>query len=781
MPVWKSGSVAGQSRHKSSQQSQSSIRGRISGPIPISGAGEDDEFPIRSPGSGIAIPASNDDEFPIRKPGSRTAASQPLPEEIQEPQELRSPEASHSAVSLSVGNVHSTQNTTGHTEPPSQPALEPQGGIRTVSGNNGNRASPQRGSPVPAPRTHATSAVRYSTLSEAPTTHSRNDTPSRKKSSLRAALGRLFGRKKKSSGSQGSSSTSGRASGTTSLTQHRSDPSALSRDRVSEPKRSTSLPITEYDRALRSHSVGPDDLIAVNSARNSTQQASDSGKFGHSRKRAVTASGRLLPPFSPSPTSRRGDGDWAGGLSPRPASTHGRGSRVDPGELDDPSEIGRAITSDSGGGFGMRRRSRSLSGLQDVLGAIRTSSEHETRRRSDEIRYWRESYDQGFLSPLSSKGPDDFEHGQDDVHDNNHERDRGQEQDSAASVPGNDNYGAAKPTLHETQQPSPDVPPQPFNFGSISKDMIGMKITQAASIDMRLGGLEARMVRLERVVEQLCHTVPGFRTPLSVANPTSSDPPSTAYTARGSDLGIVPGSSEAQPPDLSFEEAPTYVASIYPPSSSDTQIGSLAVTAPLAEPTHLADNRSSNSTVRGRTSLGHTKDADLLENERRGDTSAPTQSNLTQQLEAERIARQALEAQVAKLSQRLNTLSTTMYAMVRSKSQEHLRPPTPSSDKRINGPSPPIDRHHMGHAVTCDEYDDERQTEDEFLTPDGRSTLGYNPNARLGYGRFVDDEPEEYDEDDTSEVGDTGSAEDEAKRRQPGFCRPQPPTRAHHL
>jgi hypothetical protein len=279
--------------------------------------------------------------------------------------------------------------------------------------------------------------------------------------------------------------------------------------------------------------------------------------------------------------------------------------------------------------------------------------------------------------------------------------------------------------------------------------MIGMKITQVASVDMRLGGLEDRMACLERVVEQLYHTVPGFKTPLFAPKPTSS-PVSNAYPTEASDLGIISDSPDTQPQDLSFDGAPTYVGSDYPPSSSATQTGSLAATAPLAEATHMAENRSSDSTVRGRD---------------HEDTLIPTQALLTRQLDAERLARRALEVQVAKLSQRLNTLSATMYAMVRSKSQEHLRPPTPSSDRRTKGPSPPYDRDESDLTMTGDDYDEERQTEEEFLTPEGRSTLGYSPGTRLGYSRFVDDEPKEYDEDFGSEVEDMGNTEDEAKRK----------------
>jgi hypothetical protein len=83
----------------------------------------------------------------------------------------------------------------------------------------------------------------------------------------------------------------------------------------------------------------------------------------------------------------------------------------------------------------------------------------------------------------------------------------------------------------------------------------------------------------------------------------------------------------------------------------------------------------------------------------------------------------------------------------------------------MKGPSPPFDRDETDLTMTGGDYDEERQTEDEFLTPEGRSTLGYNPNTRLEYSRFVEDDPSEYDEDEVSEVDDTRNAEDEAKRK----------------
>ncbi|KAB5580677.1 hypothetical protein GE09DRAFT_1213119 [Coniochaeta sp. 2T2.1] len=832
--LWKSTSPAG--RPKTAGQ-QSSIRGRISGPIPIPSPGDDDEFPIRTPGSGIAIPANDDEnfEFPIRKPGSGIATTYPLPEEPPPPPEVQETQAhpeqqqlkppapplhtgTPTAASVSGSHTDTTEKSSGNNPeppPPSQAPPEPpsdrsSSGHRAPARISQRSSPPQRRSP-PGQRTTAPppiSALRYSTVSEAPTAQSRDGggaSPKRKKSTLRTALGRLFGRKKKPRDSQGSSPTSGRVtSGMLSATQHRSDPSALSRgNKDGEPKRSASLPITEYDRALRSHSIGPDTITAIESARNSLQATSTNelgGANSPNRKRAATTGGRLFPLHHPA-SSLRGaagrasvEGGWAGGLSPRPASTHGRGSRVIPGELEDPSEIGRAITSDSGAGA--RRKSRSLSGLHDIFAAAAAAGDgggvpggepsQEIRRRSDEIKYWRESYNAGFRSPLSSNAP-----AEEDGAEKREEQDQEVQDDTKSGIM--DESAPQSPVDNNSQTPqeaplAPKTPPQPFNFEQITRDMVGMKITQAASMDTRLGGLESRMARLERVVDQLCHAVPGFRTPLSetplgptsepssfafaFATTTSSVPPDIPAIYQQQALGIrqdTPGSTSSSMHNssshFSFGEAQTYIGSLHPPSSSATGTQSLTATAPAGRPT-------SDATVRG--AAGETAHEEEY-------TAA-----LLSQIDAERLARVDLEAQVAKLSHRLNTLSATMYAMVRSdsglakaRSQDQLlQPPTPTPRSKSSAehlhpaksiPSAPtvVSRFQPEE----EEADDDRQTEDEFLTPgEERSTLG--GGGGYGFGAFgepfrVDDEHEEEEEEveTENEREEEPEEEDEGKRK----------------
>lgn len=445
------------------------------------------------------------------------------------------------------------------------------------------------------------------------------------------------------------------------------------------------MPISEFDRALRSHSIGPDDINAIESARNSVDVLGSSPL----RKRAATATqSRIITGGVP---RSRGE-EWAG-LSPRPASTHARGSRL--GD-DDPDAIGRAITSDSSGDVGHKRRSRSLSQLNEVA-----LEQGDGRRRSDEIRYWRQSYDiipAGPQSPLSSApNEDDMEH--------------------------NDVVRPSMSIADSSAERVPKTPPQPFNFGSLASmnEMAGMKITQAASLDDRFGYLEARMSKLERVVNQLCHSVPGFKGPFTdVSAPTRASggrqrsgsasvsagvpthhvtvsQPTYAYSntippmiphiyhtgsPTASRDGLPPSSRYSATDDnassrMSMENTYAYMDSLHPPSSSATQAVSTVATSVPPLPGLLRPN--SEATVRPATSMPSLGSQGSHSGEERSSNSAA----LLAQLDSERAARQLLEDQVRKLSERMNNLSTTMFAMVRdpakSKSQERLRPQTAGS------------------------------------------------------------------------------------------------------
>ncbi|KAK8114446.1 hypothetical protein PG999_006515 [Apiospora kogelbergensis] len=515
---------------------QSNIRGKISGPIPIQNPAEDDEFPMRERGTGHATPLGSE-----------------APNRLAPPQER--------------GSIIDNQSTNG------QVRVSPE--ERTPSRNQPgtSQASENSGSPAQQ-RTTRSSTLRYSTVSN--NTDSDRDTPQRKKSTLRSALSKLFGRKKKNSSNGGSLETHHENPSEPAL--QRSEPSSLSRGartKEGEPKRSASLPITEFDRALRSHSVGPEDIIAIESARNSLQV--EPMKY---RKRAATTTSRLFN------TKSRDFGDLQG-LSPRPASAQGRANQ----EItdDDPSNIGRAITSDI---LTLHRRSRSLSQLPD-------DGSHLQRRRSDEIRYWRESYNAGLLSPTSSNANEDM-----------------------GVLPVEPPESPAKPV--------PMTPPQPFNFGPVA----GMKITQAVTIEERITALETSNQKLEKLVYQLFQLLPGVneypatseRPPPAAPRPYSSAHSTSSVSATRARENASRDSND------SFGDENTFIGSI-PPSSG------------------LANRPVSTATVRGATSLP------TLHRNLSGQFTPDHYTTLLAIIETERSARQALEAQVHKMSTQLQLLS----------------------------------------------------------------------------------------------------------------------------
>ncbi len=313
--------------------------------------------------------------------------------------------------------------------------------------------------------------------------------------------------------------------------------------------------------------------------------------------------------------------------------------------------------------------------------------------------------------------------------------------------------------------------------------MVGMKITQAVSLDTRIGGLEARTYKIERIVDQLCHSVPGFKSPLTVGGSSrgessqigagSATHPGFVYTSAVPPT--IPAIYQTHPADLkgtsrmssarhsietdthsqvSFGDAPTYIGSLHPPSSSATQTQSLTVTAPAVS--GPLDRPASTSTVRGATSLPSLgRDA----SEAGAVRGTDNYSNLLSQLEAERAARQALEAQVKKLSERLNALSTTMFAMVggpgKSRSYERLAPPLPDLAKAPL----PASKHGLktlsvfetpeGYgddggehkkAMGEEDYDDEFQTPQEDRAPQVYGAFGEELQA--------DDDAPGDDEDD---------------------------------
>jgi hypothetical protein len=461
-------------------------------------------------------------------------------------------------------------------------------------------------------------------------------------------------------------------------------------------------------------------MVTIEEVRNSIH-----GSFTSTRRRAATTTTSRL--FT---HPRTHTGEW--GLTPRPASAHGKGGPTTqrPISPEDPSQIGMAITSDSVAA-GNRRRSRSLSGLEEVA-----DGQTQSRRRSDEIRFWRASYDPGYLSPLSSNAQEDMDGDLDDGG------------ARSVSVP-------ASPTVERP----PKTPPQPFNFGSIPKEMAGMKITQAVSLDSRIASLENRMVSLERLLQQLSRSLPAFNdAALHGQQKGASSSSRFAPGPHGRSPGppMVPAISQAIHEDLkassyygsqmsrdddgqhsqaSFGDAPTYVGSQYPPSLSATHAQSstlLGGASPNLTVPHFSesDRPNSTSTVRGATSMPAMG---------RGTSPSGPQDvvyTLQSQLEAERAARQTLDAQVKKLSERLNVLSSTLFTMVRdpqkSRSTERLggvgaTQPTPAAV--LQAPVPPAASNASHKTASVFETDDE-ETDDDKARGSGNEGMPGGLRAR---------------------------------------------------
>ena len=552
----------------------------------------DDEFPMRNPGTGIATPLG--DEF------KESGAEAVLPSTEQQYRPAPAPPG--------------PPITSGAR--PNVPQTVDEDSVITPLGS-----APRARRPPSGYRMNGSNANRYSIVSVG-TAQSKGskDRPQRKKSTLRGAFGKIFNRRRKMSTADDSYHEDFEEGPFPGTIQQRSatvketralDMSLRDRQRPAvrsrpfpgaESKRSASLPITEFDRALRSHSIGPEDVLAIESARNSL-----SADFSLARRRAVVLRERE---------------SGLAGLSPRPASIQGRDNRVhQAGE--DPNEIGRAITSDF---TGLRRRSRSLSGLIEVEDDPGT-----TRRRSDEIRYWRESYDPAFMPPTSS-------------HDVEGER-----------------TGAGSPEASESAEETPlGKRPEPFTFGSFGPvgQLPSMKITEAVSFEARIGDLEARVNRLEQVLTRLCDTIPDLQlhadTPGIANSRMLKNRPSTSYTTRATSQqpsmrqimteGVGVSSRPRSSPrsvvsHMSFGEAPTFVDSIH---RSNPQLPAV----PPIRPTSMG-------TVRGASSLPS------FARDSAGPFTMDHYTTLMALIHTERSAREALEAQVKRLGYQVSVLEKT--------------------------------------------------------------------------------------------------------------------------
>jgi type II secretory pathway component PulJ len=456
------------------------------------------------------------------------------------------------------------------------------------------------------------------------------------------------------------------------------------KDTTSSQKRSASLPINEYNRALRSHSTATEDFpphdASIEPARESIQAD------GYTRPRRATTPSRLW-----TPNKTPGYVDWTG-LSPRPASSHARGSKVvDDAEADAP--IGMAVTS----GSHPNRRSRSLGEIRETVVAHPIA-----RRRSDEIKYWRESYEPGVLSPMSSNKPE-----------------------------------AEEPVLlnepEVPQEEEPQEPPQPFNFGPLG-EMAGMKITQAANLETRVQRLEERMSKMERMMSQRQYRTSGDHVQLqdppkresrnerssSITRPSTdnSEPSLPKHRSR------EPHRQYLQDPALhSQQRSSSYGSSrpstisthnSYHPSFESFSPPTVPVPdAALSSGQNTARPLSTSTTIRGIPSSSPTmaKDAPL---------TGEHYVVLTNMILAEQAARQQLEAVVRTLQQQLQSLQSANSASY----------PTPGSDH----PGDPVSEGTVvGGEFSSFEQDDSSDDEGRYLHDEVYQT----PNEERG--RFGDE------------------------------------------
>lgn len=247
--IWKSGSNAGRVKAGSK-----SIRGTISGPIPIPNALDDDnEFPVPSLGAigtgGIASPTSSAPAA-VEVVGGGAFKEQFFDhrhhDESSDSDRERAPDSRQGE---NMGGDGISQLLSQRPKAPSDPPpLLPPNSAGAASSSTERQRTPQRTSPPQTssplrttpvrvrttPSTGRTTnppqstALRYSTISDTPSGQTNNSKgqQQRKQSTLRSALGKLFGRGKKKNGlvagEQRSPPNSGRESALMESSQHKS-------------------------------------------------------------------------------------------------------------------------------------------------------------------------------------------------------------------------------------------------------------------------------------------------------------------------------------------------------------------------------------------------------------------------------------------------------------------------------------------------------------------------------------------------------------------------------
>ncbi|PQE03355.1 hypothetical protein CJF30_00005499 [Rutstroemia sp. NJR-2017a BBW] len=594
----------------------STIRGKISAPIPIQ---DDDEFPIRSPGTGIATPL-----------GSRTSDGL---EKVMRGSAISGRESGLTQGENGMG-MGMGMGMGSYVEPTRRIGSSPQASGRP-SYNTYRRPETISAMRSPSPI--------------GATSRSVTSKPQRKKSTLRGVFGKIFGKKRKDV----PLGTRQGAEALQSEQHHRSDPTAMSRTQIStstSPKRSTSMPINEFNRALRSHSPFAEALAQTHAERDPNRISTQTQSTA-TRTRVTT--GRLY-----TPDKTPGYLDWTG-LSPRPASSHARGSKV-PSDEEEAGAIGMAVSS----GSHPNRRSRSLGQLREAARAAGGI----VRRRSDEIRYWRASYDPGPLSPLSS------------------------------------NKAEAEEPILMNDPEIPLSPPsrdqlQPFNFSQLS-GLTSMKITQAADLETRVNQLESRMIEMEKTVYQMNRRLNGDHV-------TLQDPPRKGFrrnrsssthrpTTDNSEVTLPPlprprdwQNDQNRPSSFGSKRPSSSTHNSYHPEFDDTVPHQLTTSADDHIRHGAARPLSTSTTIRGNpSSSSPTMQKDMP-------ITIEHYTSLTNMILAEQSARQHLETVILSLQQQICTLQTS-----NSTSNSYLTPDSAAKNTFANFEDESDDENENAYTAT---------------------------------------------------------------------------------
>ncbi|KAM0738828.1 hypothetical protein ACQRIT_006565 [Beauveria bassiana] len=487
----------------------------------------------------------------------------------------------------------------------------------------------------------------------------KKDTAVRKRSPIRDVIGRLFGRRKKTPSQLTRTPEPAQRSSAPPQTTAKNEKDGPSRG--SGASRSVSLPITEFDRALRSHSIGLDDVIAIRSARNSLvvadqnqpkKRSGGSGSGGSGNNSPYNFGARYI-----------GDGKLAG-LCPRPASVNDRDLRSSSAILadDDPDEIGRAITGDAGR---LKRRSRSMSAIPRFEVKPEEQQQHRRPRpRSQEVRELRDScvYGQDPLSPLSSEFPED---------------------DALAAF----DLDLPNPPRPAAPEPPPTTTTAaaaasgPFMFGSLisEEEAANRQQVDEVTLSSRVNGIENRLHVVEDSVSLLRykanpHAHVGW-TPGDAALPSglvvgiqpSYSYPSTRHPHHSLSMGIAPTSTRPSSghSEAVFTESTSYSdggnhSSSHSASQQQQQHLSLPDDAAVAA---AAARPNSEQTLRGHHRHSQNQNQNLAPQRHASSLLSDEQySSLLGLLETERSARIALEAQVQQLTRQLNMLLLARHA-----------------------------------------------------------------------------------------------------------------------